>query len=73
MQGEVQVGYKEWFLLGKSSDSLAQAAQGGGGVTVPEGVQVEWRCGSEGHGHWTWWGWVGIGFEDPSSLSDSMI
>ena len=73
MQGEVQVGYKEWFLLGKSGDSLARAAQGGGGVAVPEGVQVEWRCGSEGHGRWTWWGWVGIGFEDPSSLSDSMI
>ena len=32
--------------------SLEQAAQGGGGVTVPGSVQEAWRCGMEGHrGH----------------------
>ena len=29
---------------------LAQAAWGGGGVTVPGGVQELWRCGTERHG-----------------------
>jgi len=27
----------------------AQAAQGGGGVTVPGGLQEKSRCGTEGH------------------------
>ena len=27
------------FLLWKSGDAVAQAAQGGGGVTIPRGVQ----------------------------------
>ena len=38
------------FLLSKSGEALAQAAQGGGGVTAPGGAQETWRCGSEGHG-----------------------
>ena len=25
-------------------------AQVGGGVTIPEGVQEVWRCGTDGHG-----------------------
>jgi len=29
---------------------LEQAAHGGGGVTIPEGVQEKGRCGTEGHG-----------------------
>ena len=29
---------------------LEQAAQGGGGVSNPEGVQEMYRCGNEGHG-----------------------
>lgn len=37
-------------LLRKSSDTVAQAAQGGGGVTIPGDVQGLWRCGTEGHG-----------------------
>ena len=48
--GDVQVGYQETFLLKKSDDALAQAAQGGGGVTIPEDIQETWRCGTEGHG-----------------------
>jgi len=31
---------------------VAQAAQGGGGVTIPGGVQERWRCGTEGRGYW---------------------
>ena len=45
---------------------MAQAAQGGGGVTIPGGVQEPCRCGIEGHanGH----GGVGstVGLDDPS-------
>ena len=40
MPGRIQVGYEEEFLLRKSSEAVAQAAQGGGAVTVPGGVQV---------------------------------
>ena len=46
----IQVGYYEKFLLRKSGEALAQAAQGGGGVTVPGGVQELWRCGTEERG-----------------------
>jgi len=38
------------FLLRKSANALAQAAQGGGGVTVPGGVQAKGRRVTEGHG-----------------------
>ena len=36
--GEVQVGYQETLFLQKSGNAWAQDAQGGGGVTIPEGV-----------------------------------
>jgi len=29
---------------------LAHAAQEGGGITIPGGVQEPWRYGTEGHG-----------------------
>jgi len=29
---------------------LNWAAQGGGGVTIPGGIQETFRCGTEGHG-----------------------
>ena len=45
-----EVGYREKFLVRKSSDAVAQAAQGGGGVTIPGGVQELSRCGTEGRG-----------------------
>lgn len=35
-------------ILKESGEALAQAAQGGGGVTVPGGVQEMWRSGTEG-------------------------
>ena len=41
-------------MQGKSGEAMAQAAQGGGGVTVPGGVPEPCGCGTEdvvsGHG-----------------------
>lgn len=39
MPDEVQIVYWEKFHLRKSGIALEQAAQGGGGVTIPGGVQ----------------------------------
>ena len=39
MPEEVHVGYYEKFLLRRSGEAVAQAAQGGGAVTVSGGVQ----------------------------------
>jgi len=47
---------------------VARAAQGGGGVTIPGGVQETWRCGTEGRGQWAWWD-----LTVSSNLNDSMI
>ena len=72
MLGKVPAGYQGQFLLRKSGGALAQAAQGGGGVTVPGGVQgkggcsTEWRSGDE----------LVAGLSDligHSNLNDSMI
>jgi len=40
------------LLTWKSGWAVTQAAQEGGGVTVPEGLPEPWRCGTEGHGQW---------------------
>ena len=60
---------KEWQCSGT-------AAQGGGGVTVPEGVPEPWGCGTEGCGQWAaWWGGLGLDsviLEVFSNLNDSM-
>jgi len=50
--GELQIEFKEKILLRKSGEALAQAAQGGGRVTVPGSVQELWRCSTEGHSEW---------------------
>jgi len=42
--GEVQVEHQETFPLRKSGEALEQAAQGGGGVSIPEGAQEMCRC-----------------------------
>jgi len=34
------------IILRKSGDALAQPAQGGGGVTIPGGVQDPWTWGT---------------------------
>jgi len=44
---------------------VEQAALGGGGVTIPGGVQEPWRCGTEGRSRSAW---VGVGLDDLSSL-----
>ena len=36
-------GYQEKFVLRQCGEALTQAAQGGGGVTVPGGVQGMWN------------------------------
>jgi len=41
-QGRMRVDIRK-KLLQKSGDALEQAAQGGGGVTIPVGVQELWR------------------------------
>jgi len=38
------------LLLQKNSAAGAQAAQGGGGVTIPRVVPEPCGCGTEGHG-----------------------
>ena len=45
----------------RSSEAVAQAAQGGGGVTVPGGVPEPCGCGTEGHGQWAWCGGLLVG------------
>ena len=49
------IGYKEKFILRKSCNAVARAAQGGGGVAIPvQDVQETWKCGTEGYGQWAW-------------------
>ena len=48
---------------------MAQAAQGGGGITIPEGVQEPWRGGTWGSGQLGTMGWVGVGLDALGGLS----
>ena len=55
---------------------LAEAAQGGGEVTIPGGVPEPWRCGTEGCGQWARWGGLMLDLgilEVFSNLNDFMI
>ena len=47
---------------------MAQAAQGGGGVTVPGGVEEPCGCGTEGRGQWVWEGGLMVGLGDLRGL-----
>jgi len=63
-------------ILRKSGGALAGAARGGGGDTVPGGVQEPCRCGTEGRGQWAWWVGLTVGLGDLkglSNLNDSVI
>ena len=64
---------KNFFL----ERELAQAAQGGGEVTVPGGVHEPWGCGTEGRGQQALVGVRGrldyMILEVFSNLSNSMI
>jgi len=57
------------LLLTYTGETLAQAAQGGGGVTIPGGVQEPCRCSTEGHGQWVWCDGLMVGLADLSDLS----
>jgi len=50
--------------LPKSGGAVAQAAQGGGGVTISGGVQEPWRCGTKTYGQWAWCGGSVFGLGD---------
>ena len=53
MASSCSTGGSGWVLgniLRKSDDAVAQAAQGGGAVIIPGGVQEEGRCDTERHG-----------------------
>ena len=55
---------------------MPQAAQGGGGVTIPGGVPEPWGCDTEGCGQWAWRGGLELDLvtlEISSNHSDSMI
>ena len=47
---------------------MAQAAQGGGAVTVPGGVEEPCGCGTEGRGQWAWGGGLMVGLGDLRGL-----
>ena len=49
MSEEIRAKSREKFLLWKSVQALEWAVQGGGGVTIPGGVQETFRYGTEGH------------------------
>ena len=56
---------------------MAQAAQGGGAVTVLGGVEEPCGCGTEGCGQWARWDGVGLDLvileEVFCNLNDTMI
>jgi len=58
--------------IDNGSEVLAQAAQGGGGVTVPGGVTEPRRCDSEGCGQWAWDG-GGVGHDDLSVFFPTLM
>jgi len=47
---------------------VAQAAQGGGGVTIPGGVEEPHGRGTEGHGQWAWCDGLMVGLDALSGL-----
>ena len=52
------------------------AAQGGGGVTIPGGVQKPWGCDTEGRGQWARGDASGLDLgilKASSNLNDSMV
>ena len=60
---------KQWWCIGTGCSGRWWSHCAGG-------VQEPWSLGTEGHGQWAWWRWVGVGlgdFRGLSNLNDSMI
>ena len=55
---EVQIGYQEKFLHRKSGQALEQAAQRGGGVTIPGVFKKYVDMALQGTVQEAWWCWV---------------
>ena len=51
-----------------SFKAVAQAAQGGGGVTIPGGVEEPHGRGTEGHGQLAWCDGLMVGLDALSGL-----
>jgi len=49
--GRFRLDFRKKCLLRKGGETLAQADQGSGGVTVPGGLQEPWRHGADGCGY----------------------
>ena len=49
-QGKFRLDVRKYYFSKKSGQELEWAAQGGGRVTIPGGVQETYRCCTEGHG-----------------------
>jgi len=47
-QRRFRLDIRKSFLLQKSIQAVAQAAQGGGGVNIPVGILEPRTCGTEG-------------------------
>ena len=58
----------EIFLLRKGGAAVAQAAQGGGEVTIPGGVPEPCGCGTEGRGQWAGGDGLVVGLGDLRGL-----
>lgn len=55
-------------FFSKSIEALERAAQGGGGVTIYEGVQEPCRYCTEEHGWWASWGRADVELDGFSGL-----
>ena len=49
-QGRFRLDIRKEILLRKNGNTLEQAAQGSGGLSVPGSVKEKGRCGTECHG-----------------------
>ena len=57
-----------YLFTREKGDTLEQAAQGGGGVTISGGVKEKWRCGTEGMVQCTQCDALVVGLDDLGDL-----
>jgi len=55
-------------FFSESGQTVPMHYHGGGGVTVPGGVQEEGRGALREMVKWAWWGWLMVGLDDLSGL-----